>query len=48
MAWESREKLNFLFQCWKRELAMKLQKLHSADKVVRLRKGCSFETYVCL
>ena len=38
MASESREKFNFLFRCWIRELAMKLQKLHFADKVVRLRK----------
>ena len=38
MAPESREKLNFLFRCWIRELAKKLQKLHFADKVVRLRK----------
>ena len=38
MALEIREKLNFLFWCWIRQLAMKLQKLHFADKVVRLRK----------
>ena len=38
MAPESRKKHNFLFRCWIRELAMKLQKLHFADKVVRLRK----------
>ena len=57
MAPESREKLNFLFQCWIRELAIKLQKLHlqKLQKLQKLhrqgskvKKSCSSETYVCL